>query len=324
MLLRTLPFLVAFVSATRVFADTGTTPLRIGVLAFGTVHWELAALRNEGLDKKYGLNLVVQTLASPETGKIGLKAGSVDMIATDWVWVAQQSQTGADYRFIPYSTHAGALMASADSPIRHVADLTGKKLGIVGGPLDKNWLMLRALAHEEAKLDLNEAVEKVFGAPPLLNQQLAEGKLDALLNYWHYAAKQEARGFRRVLDGRDVLKGLGITEPMPTLGFVFKQSWAEKHKPALVAFLNASSEARGLLCGSDPVWQKIRPLTQEKDEKIQDTLRRDYCDGLVKRWGEAEKRAAAKIYALLRQTGGTELTGKAENLPMDIFWPYER
>jgi len=319
---QTLFLLSAVLTAVQVSANPASNHLKIGVLAFGTVNWELAAIHNEGLDKKHGLDLEVLTLASPEAGKIGLKAGSVDMIATDWLWVAQQSQTGADYRFIPYSTHAGALMAPADSTIRTVADLAGKKLGVVGGPLDKNWLMLKALAHKEAKLDLDEVVEKVFGAPPLLNQQLAEGKLDALLNFWHYAAKLEARGYRRVLDGRAVLKGLGIDEPMPNLGYVFKQSWAEGHKGALERFLQASYEARGLLCGSDPAWQKILRLTHEKDETIQVALRRDYCAGLVKRWGEAEKRSAAKIYGLLRQTGGTELTGKAETLPAEIFWPY--
>jgi NitT/TauT family transport system substrate-binding protein len=322
MILRVLIFSFVILATNQISANPASAHLKIGVLAFGTVNWELAAIHNEGLDKKYGLDLEVLTLASPEAGKIGLKAGSVDMIATDWVWVAQQSQTGADYRFIPYSTHAGALMAPADSTIRGVADLAGKKLGIVGGPLDKNWLMLKALAHRQAKIDLDKATEKVFGAPPLLNQQLADGKLDALLNFWHYAAKLEAQGYRRVLDGRAVLKGLGIAEPMPNLGYVFKQSWAEGHKDALERFLQASYEARGLLCGSDPAWQKILRLTHEKDETIQVALRRDYCAGLVKRWGEEEKQAAAKIHGLLRQTGGTELTGEAETLPMEIFWPY--
>lgn len=297
--------------------------LSIGVLAFGTVNWELAAIRNEGLDKRFGLELDVHTLASPEAGKIGLRAGSVDMIATDWIWVAQQRQTGADYRFIPYSTHAGALMVPAGSSIRGVADLAGKRLGIAGGALDKNWLMLKALAQKQAQLDLDKAADKVFGAPPLLNQQLADGKLDALLNFWHHAAKLEAQGYRRVLDGREVLQGLGVAEPMPNLGYVFKQSWASTHGVALEAFLKAAGEARNLLCGSDAAWQKIVPLTQEKDEKVQVALRREYCAGQVKRWGEAEKRDAAKIYALLRQTGGTELTGKAETLPAGIFWPYE-
>ncbi|MDD5035158.1 MAG: ABC transporter substrate-binding protein [Methylococcaceae bacterium] len=294
--------------------------LKIGVLAFGTVNWELVAIRNEKLDKN--LDLEVQTLASPDAGKIGLQGNGLDLIATDWIWVAQQNQNGADYRFIPYSTQAGALMAPATSKIRTVADLIGKKIGVVGGALDKNWILLKAYARREAKLDLEKDAEIVFGAPPLLNQQLLDGKLDALLNFWHYAARLEALGYRRVLDGREVLKGLGVEEPLPNLGFVFKRSWADTHGPALEAFLKASAKAHELLCSDDSVWQRIAPLTQEKDEKMQAALRRDYCNGLVRRWGDEEIQAASKIYGLLRQTGGEALTGKAEKLPETIFWPY--
>lgn len=296
--------------------------LKIGVLAFGTVNWELEALKNEGLDKKYGLNLDVRKLAGPDAGKIGLQGDDLNMIATDWMWVAHQNQTGADYRFIPYSTQAGALMAPPSSTLKKIADLKGKKLGVVGGPLDKNWILLKAYARKEAGLDLAKDAEPVFAAPPLLNQQLTDGKLDALLNFWHYAAKLEAQGFRRVLDGRDVLKGLGVEEPLPNLGFVFKGSWAAAHGPALDAFLKATAEARQKLCGNDDAWNKIAHLTQEQDPKLQTALRKDYCAGLVKSWGEKEQQAIARIYPLLREAGAVGSAGKTETLPMDIFWPY--
>jgi len=297
--------------------------LKIGVLAFGSVNWELEAIRNEGLDKKFGLELDVQKLAGPDAGKIGLKADGLDLIATDWIWVANQNQAGANYRFIPYSTQAGALMAPSGTSIRKVADLKAKKIGVAGGPLDKNWILLKAYAIKETGLDLEKSSEPVFAAPPLLNQQLTVGKLDALLNFWHYAAKLEASGYRRVLDGRDVLKGLGVNQPLPNLGFVFKQSWAAANGPTLDAFLMASAEARKLLCNNDAAWSRVAPLTQENDPKLQAVLRKEYCAGLVKHWGEEEMQALAKIYGILRETSGAELTGKAEKLPDDIFFPYK-
>ena len=309
----------AFLIAT---AQADPAKLTIGVLAFGTVNWELASMRNEGLDRKYGLDLQVQTLASPDAGKIGLHADSLDMIVSDWIWVANQQQTGADYRFIPYSTQAGALMAPADTKIKGIPDLAGKRLGIVGGPLDKNWILLRALAQKQYGLNLDAAVEKVFAAPPLLNQQLGDGKLDALLNFWHYAAKLEAQGFHRVMDGRDIVKRLGFDEPPANLGYVFRRRWGEANKPALEAFLKASAEARQRLCDNAASWEKIAPLTGEQDEKLQASLRREYCSGLVKHWTAADRQTLADIYALLRQTGGDQLTGKAEKLPMEIFWTY--
>jgi NitT/TauT family transport system substrate-binding protein len=309
-----------------VAAEPPAGMLKIGVLAFGTVNWELESIRNEGLDKKYGLDLDVQKLAGPDAGKIGLQAGGLDMIATDWIWVANQNQiqNGAEFRFIPYSLQAGALMAPAGSAIHSVADLKGKKLGVAGGPLDKNWILLKAYAKKEAGLDLEKDAEPVFAAPPLLNQQLADGKLDALLNFWHYAAKLEAQGFRRVLDGREVLKGLGVAEPLPNLGLVFKQSWAAGHGPALDAFLKASAEARGLLCGKEEAaWNKIAPSTGESDPVLQAAMRKEYCAGLVKQWTDAEREGIAKIYTVLHQTGGVALTGEAEALPDNVFWAYK-
>ncbi len=321
-----LRFLLLLLTATLplyVAAEPAVGKVRIGVLAFGTVNWELEAISNEGLDKKYGLELEVQKLASPDAGKIGLQGDSLNIIATDWIWVASQNQKGAEYRFIPYSTQAGALMAPAGTKIRTVADLKGKTIGVVGGPLDKNWILLKAYAMESADLDLEKSATPVFAAPPLLNQQLADGKLDALLNFWHYAAKLEAQGYRRVLDGHEVLKGLGIDEPLPNLGFVFKRSWGQDHGPALEAFLKAAAEARNLLCGNDEAWNKIAHLTQEKDVNQQRALRKDYCNGLVKRWGSEEKLGVAKIYTVLRHTGGVAVTGQLEQLPDDIFWPYQ-
>ncbi len=302
-------------------ADPSNSTLKIGVLSFGTANWELEAIRNEGLDRKYNLTLEVQKLAGPDAGKIGLQADSLNLIVTDWIWVAQQDQTGADYRFIPYSTQAGALMAPGTSPIRTVADLKGKKIGVAGGPLDKNWILLKAYARKLDGLDLDKAAEPVFAAPPLLNQQLGAGKLDASLNFWHYAAKLEAEGYRRVLDGRDVLKGLGFSEPLPNLGYVFKQSWAVANTPALDAFRQASAEARQLLCNSDAAWNKIAPLTQEQEPKLQAALHKEYCAGLVKHWGVEERRAMAKLYTILRETGGAELTGQSKAFAEEIFWP---
>lgn len=316
----TLLFLLLFSSL--VAAAPLPHKVRIGVLAFGTVNWELVAIKNEGLDQKYQLDVDVQTLASPEAGKIGLQAGSVDMIVTDWIWVAHQRQNGSDFRFIPYSTHAGALIVPAESQIRSVTDLPGKKLGIVGGSLDKNWILLRAWAQKQYGIDLDATVEKVFGAPPLLNQQIIQGKLDALLNFWHYAARLEAQGYRRVLDGREVIKGLGINETVPNLGYVFKAAWAKSQGPSLDAFLKASGEARKMLCDADDAWNKILPLTQEPDQKIQAALRREYCRGIVTQWSDPERQSVAKIYALIHQTGGEQLTGSSETLPEDIFWPY--
>lgn len=297
--------------------------IRIGTLAFGTLNWELAVIRDQGLDKSHRVSLSPVTLAGAEAGKIALQGGSVDMIVGDWIWVAQQRGRGMDFSFSPYSTSHGALMVPADSPIHGLADLKGKRLGIAGGGLDKNWLLLLALAEKTQGLDLDRAVEKTFGAPPLLNQELLGGQLDAVLNYWNYAAKLEAQGYRRVLDGRAILKGLGIEADVPALGYIFREGWAETHGAALSGFFAAANAAKRAICESDGVWQKVAPLTQESDEKVRAALRRDYCAGRAGSFGEAGRKAAETIFTLINTVQSRGAATKSATLPAHVFWSAE-
>jgi NitT/TauT family transport system substrate-binding protein len=214
------------------------------------------------------------------------------------------------------------LVVAKDSPIHSVKDLKGKRLGIAGGELDKNWLLLQALAGQQ-QLDLNTSVEKVFAAPPLINEQLIQGHVDAVLTYWHFAVRLEALGFHQLIDGKGILNDLGIQEDVPTVGYVFKQSWANTHKQAVNSFFNASKQAKNQLCNLDVAWQKIIPLTKVDDLASQASLRKRYCEGEIKHWGSAEQLAASRIYSMLRALSHNQLTGQSENLQSGTFWSIE-
>lgn len=296
--------------------------IRIGVQASGTVDWELSALQDDPKTQSADFELKIQRLANAEAGKIALQSGAVDIIVSDWIWVSRLRSTGADFTFYPYSTTSGALIVRNDSPIHSIDDLKGKRLGIAGGELDKNWLFLQALAQQK-QLDLNAATEKVFGAPPLINEQLKQNRIDAALNYWHFSVRLEAQGYRQVIDGKGLLKGLGIHENVPNLGYVFKRSWALNHKKAVNGFLKASNEAKQRLCSSDTAWQKVVSLTKVEDLPTQTMLRQRYCEGVIKHWGEEEQRDAERIYTILRTLSNNKLTGQSDHLQPDTFWMTE-
>jgi NitT/TauT family transport system substrate-binding protein len=211
----------------------------------------------------------------------------------------------------------------ANSKIQSIADLVDKKLGIAGGELDKNWLLLQALAEQQNINNFNQSVEKIYAAPPLLNQQLFRQRTDAIMTYWHYAAKLEAKGFKQLLNGQDILLRLGITQKMPTLGYVFNRQWAMQHKPMINQFLKATQQAKDQLCHTDKVWQQIIPMTKAKDLVTQNILRDRYCAGRIKQWGINELQAAEKIYTLLRKLSDNKLTGSSETLQAGTFWNME-
>lgn len=290
--------------------------IRIGVQAFGTVDWELSAIPN---DPAADFQLDIHTLANAEAGKIALQSGAVDMIVSDWLWVSKLRATGADFTFYPYSTASGALVVPQNSAIHSLADLKGKRLGIAGGELDKNWLLLQALAQKQ-QLDLSAAVEKVFGAPPLISEQIKQNRVDAVLTYWHFAARLEAQGYKPVINGKGILQGLGVTEAAPSVGYVFKESWANAHKQAVNSFFKASKQAKNRLCTEDAAWQKVLPLTKADDALTQNNLRRGYCDGAIGQWGKPQQQAASDLYSLLYTLSGRQLTGASENLSAGTFW----
>jgi NitT/TauT family transport system substrate-binding protein len=296
--------------------------IRLGVQATGTLAWELAVLQNDAQFKADDFRIETQLLANAEAGKIALQSGAVDMIVSDWIWVSRLRADGADFTFYPYSTMAGALMVPQHSAIQSIKDLQGKRLGIAGGELDKNWLLLQALAQKN-QFDLNSSVEKIFGAPPLIDQQLKQGRVDAALNYWHFAAKLESQGYRQILDGKGLLQALGIKAIVPSIGYVFKQEWATSHKPGLQAFLRASAKAKNVLCTDENTWQRTLPVIQTSDKAEQDRLRQGYCEGEIKDWGAPGQQAAEEIYGLLRTLSNNQLTGKSEHVQPGTFWFFE-
>ena len=297
-----------------------TTRIRVGVMAGGTLAWELAAMRNEGLLSDSGLEVEAVTMANPQANKVAIQAGSVDMMISDWIWVSGMRADGSDLTFYPYSDVSGSLLVPKGSPIKALADLKGKKLGVAGGELDKNWLLLRALAKQQG-LDLAGSLETVYGAPPLLNQQMASGRIDALLTYWQYAAPLEAQGYRQLLSGEEIIRQLGVAESAPHMGYVFKAGWAKQHQAALQRFFDLSKTARNRLCDSDAAWQKVVSLIDAAEPAVQNQLRSRYCEGRVEDWNVAKRQAAEDVYQWLRKVGDSKLTGKAEHISDGTFWP---
>jgi NitT/TauT family transport system substrate-binding protein len=294
--------------------------IRVGVLKFGTVNWELDVIRHHTLDAAEGVEVEIVELAGNPATQVALQGGAVDMIVTDWLWVSRQRTQGADYTFIPYSTAVGKVMVPVGSPIASLGDLKGRKLGIAGSPLDKGWLMLRALMLQDYGFDPDTATERMFGAPPLLNEQIRSGSLDAVLNYWHFAARLQAAGLRPLIGIDEVTRKLGITTDVPIIGYVFSEQWAARQPKAVEGFARASIAAKKIMQDSDAEWQRLRPLTQAEGDATLLALRDGYRDGIPTAWGDAERADAAKVFAILAKIGGSELIGNVDRLAPGTFW----
>jgi NitT/TauT family transport system substrate-binding protein len=294
--------------------------VRIGVLKFGTVNWEIDTIIHHGLDEKNGFHLEMVVLASNDATRIAINAGEVDVIVSDWLFVSRQRAEGVPLTFVPYSTSVGAIMAPPDSGIETLDDLKGKNIGVAGGPLDKNWLAIRALAQAEHGFDLEAETSQAFGAPPLLMEKLKQGELDAALNYWNYNAQLETEGYRQIVSGEEAARALGAEGDISAIGYVFNEEWANEHKEAMLGFVRASREAKQLLAASDEEWQRLRPLVNIEDDTVFQNIVKRYREGIPNRPIAEEERDTAEVYEKLAEIGGEDLVGPAKTMSPGTFW----
>jgi NitT/TauT family transport system substrate-binding protein len=293
--------------------------VRIGVLKFGTVSWELDTLKHHGFDAANGIALDVVSFAGEDATNVAMLAGEVDIMVSDWLWVSRQRSEGGDATLVPYSTAVGAIMVAQGSPLQSLADLKGKKLGVAGGPLDKSWLLIQALARRDHGLALAQENDLVFGAPPLLSEKAMQGELDAVLNFWHFCARLEANGFRRLIGAQDAAMALGASGPLSALGYVFAERWADRNPNAAAGLVKASAQAKDLLARSNDEWLRLAPVVRA-DGKELETLRDRYREGIPRRSIAEEEEDAGKLYHVLAEIGGEKLVGPAPEMAPGTFW----
>ena len=294
--------------------------IRVGVLKYGTVNWELDTLSHHGLDAAAGFRLVVVPYASPRAMQVALLGNAVDVIVGDWIWVSRQRDDGADFTFIPYSTSVGAVMTPAASPIQALSDIGGQKIGVAGGPLDKSWLVAKAYLAANGHGGVAEQAALTFGAPPLLSQLLLRGEIDAVFTYWHYAARLQAAGMRRVVGIGELARSLGIDAGVPLLGYIFRDGWAAAHRQQVLGFAKASRAAKEILGSRPGEWRRLRPLLRAEDEETARLLRDGYVAGAPKHWGAAERAGAGKLYGILAKSGGRAFSDGQTRLAPGTFW----
>ena len=326
MLNRVFKYLIAsllvliLISARFAYADNTLPLVRVGVLNFGTVNWELEIIKRHDLDTDNNINIQVVPLGSKNATHVALQGNAVDIIVTDWVWVSRQRFANRDYTFVPYSTSTGSVIIKSDSGIASLADLKNARFGVAGGPVDKSWILLSAYARKELDQDLSRMVMPNFAAPPLLNELFIRGDLDAVLNYWHYSARLQALGNKTLISINDILPSLGVPRPLPMIGWVFSEKWAQSNPELIKQFILTSSNAKQLLANSDEPWNEIRANMKVDSEGMFLSLVNAYRQGIPGCFSQLDLDSMSRAYSVLARYGGKHLTGEASQLSPGTVW----
>ena len=300
-------------------AFAATQTVRLASVKYGTVSWLVDTLRKEGLDKKHGIDLRIVELANNQSGQVSLLAGQADVIVSDWTWAMRQRARGEDVKFAPYSSALGSVIVPKDSPIKTLAGLAGKKIGVAGSAVDKSWVLLRAYSKKILGKDLVTICEPVYGAAPLITEEFKSGRLDACLNFWTYAARLEGTGARQLLSMAEVIRNLEISPTPPLVGFIWSAKTAKDKGIPIDNLLVAVNDANAVLAKSDEAWERIRPLVKPANDVEFAQVKAYFRSGITTGWGQAETASAEKMSKLLIELGDTELAGHGTRFDPKLF-----
>ena len=294
--------------------------LSIGLLKYGSVNWEIDIIKHNKLDKINNFSIKKKFFSTKNAAAIALQGKSVDMIVTDWIWVARQRGENRNYVFHPHSMTVGGIMVKHDSEIDDIKDLENKKLGIAGSSIDKNWLLFRAYTNKNLNKDPKSFLKPIYAAPPLLNEFVERNEIDSVLNYCHYNARLKSKGYKEIISVDSILKNLGIKTKIPAIGWVFSEDFGKNNNELMNNFFNASKEAKEIMMSSDDEWERIFPLTKAKDRTMLIHLRDAYRNGIPLTFGNDEIEETKKIYKILARYGGRDLIGKVKKISSNMFW----
>lgn len=297
-------------SVTSTLAASGT--LKVATLKFGSLGWLLETIAAEKLAEKSGVRIEPFEVATNQAGPIALLSGEVDVIVSDWTWAMRQRSLGQKLRFRPFSGTLGALMVAKDGPIKSLADLEGRRIGVAGSAIDKTWILLRAYSRKVLGRDIAELAQPVFAAAPLVAEELRNGRVDACLNFWTYAARLEGAGFVPLLSADDIMARLGIDPAPPLVGFIWREETESAKAREFKAFFEAVDAGGSVLATSDAAFERLKPLMRAQTDAEFFALKAYYRSGIPKPWSQAQTDAAEQLFNLLIELGEQELVGAAK------------
>jgi NitT/TauT family transport system substrate-binding protein len=283
----------------------------------GTSGWLLAVIRQQQLDKKYGFQLEVISAATTQMMATALQSGGGDIGIFQFLDIMKMRKAGNKVVAVGPTLAWGAnhIVVPANSPLKTLGDLKGKKLGIFHRT-DIDWILVQALAKSNYKLVPEKDILIHEGGAALLGGLVQTGQLDATTMYNNLTPGLVATGNVRVLYSiKELITQLGLPE-MPFLFYGVREAYAAAHPQNVRAYLAAYREAVEIIRRDDEIWrlrgEELR-MPPEATVLLRDEIRAD-SETRFKPTIEADIKVA---FDFLLKEAGSEALGGFTELPGD-------
>jgi NitT/TauT family transport system substrate-binding protein len=283
----------------------------------GTNAFAVFVMQKFNLDKKYGFQLQAMSVGNAAAAMTALQSGSADVIVSDFMDLARMRNAGVKIiGIVPMFKWGDHIIVPANSPIKTLGDLKGKKYG-TDSIKNSTWFVVRAAAMKTYKLDLENDATVQAGGVSLLRGLMEEGQLDATFMYNNITPAMTVTGkFRVLYQMRDLIAQIGLDGDVPFLLHSASEDYAAAHPANVRAYLAAYREAVHILNVDDDIW-----MEQGRNMKMDDAsippLRDEMRADLMSKFEPTTEAGIRNIFNVLLATGGPEVLGMSK-LP-DVF-----
>jgi ABC-type nitrate/sulfonate/bicarbonate transport system substrate-binding protein len=257
-----------------------------------------AAIKDQGLDKKYNLDLDIKSFLNPPASATAVTQRSVDIGFGGTTSMAVARSQGSDvFLFGALASPSNGVFTPKNSPIKDIGDLKGKRLGSFSANNSATFAVLSAIAHESFGIPkLEDAVASLTVAPDAAVLGLMDqGELDAVLTGSTATVVTELTGkYKKIGDlSTEYIEATG-TIPVH-LALASTETYAADHCSELVAFSNAMRDGVEYVQSDDKAWDRYAESLKLTDPKAPKALQALLGENFRTAWDQKQVDGMVKL-----------------------------
>ncbi len=278
----------------------------------GTNAFAFYTIQKFKLDEKYGLKLQEIVVSGSLAAMTALRSGGTDMIVSDLMSIANMRNAGEKMiAIVPMFRWGDQIVVPANSTIKNLGDLRGKKMG-TDNRSNATWFVIVAAALKLHNLNLEKDAEVHAGSVSLLRGLMEQGQLDATFMFNNITPAMTVTGkFRVLYEMRELISAIGLDGDVPFLFHAVSEDYAAKHPANVKAYLAAYRDAVQILNTNDDIWMEVGRRQKMDDAAIpplRDEMRRD----LMSKFEPTTEPAVRNIFDVLLATAGPTVLGMSK------------